>query len=175
MIGPSRAGKTYLTNIFKAHGLAAFDIEKEPGIIGWRNDDDGLLISHKPNPPTREWLATHHFLMDRQKMTDFLVNHPDSIIFAHCWNIMECLDLFDETCYMYLPPNEVERRMKIKRDDHQWQGSEAEVTFMKQRHNQRLKEVNALGIQKLDVSGSGEEIYRAFLSVFPQFHPPVGT
>jgi hypothetical protein len=165
MIGPSRAGKTYLTNIFRQHGLDAFDIEKEPGIIGWYDDANGRPILHKPNPPTKEWFATHHFLMDKQAMDNFLAVHPDCIIFVHCWNIMECLDLFDEVYFMYLSPEEIERRMKIERSDHQWQGSEAEVTFMKERHAQRFEQVNALGIPKLDVSRPGEEIYQSFLSL----------
>ena len=165
IFGPSRAGKTYLTGIFRQHDLPAFDIEKEPGIIGWRNDDDGQLISRKPNPPTKEWLATHHFMMDRQAMARFLDEHPESIVFAHCWNIMKCLDLFDEVYFMYLSPEEIERRMRLKRDDHKWQGSDVEVAFMKERHAQRLEEVDNLGIPKLDVSGSGEETYQAFLSL----------
>ena len=162
LFGPSRAGKSFLTAAFRRRGLPAFDIEKEPGIIGWRNDSDGRPVTSKPNPATKEWLATHHFLMHKLAMAAFLQKNPGSIILAHSWNIMDCLDLFDETYFMYLPPEEIERRMGFVRADHDWQGSPAEVEFMKSRHEVRRQEAAARDIPHLDVSGTADEIYAAF-------------
>jgi hypothetical protein len=168
MIGPSRAGKSILATYFRTRGLQTFDLEDEGDIIAWRNDPDGQLARDKPRPLTSEWLATHHFMMDRPAMERFLAERPDSVCFAHCWNIMDCVDLFDEVYFMYLPPAEIERRMMLQRPDHSNPVSAVEVEFIMARHRQRLEESERLGIPRLDVSGTPEAIYEAFMKVRAQ-------
>lgn len=160
LIGPSRAGKSYLASAFRIAGLAVVDTDKETSLIKWRDDATGQPVTRKPAKPSKEWFQTHHFLIDKQELSAFLASRTDVIMLAHCWNIMDCLDLFDETYLMYVAPAELERRMALHRPDHSWQGSKHEVDFMLERHAERQAQARALNIPFLDVSGDAAESLR---------------
>jgi hypothetical protein len=158
LIGPSRAGKSFLAGAFRDRGLNVVDADGETDLIRWTDDETGLPVENKPATPSHEWFATHHFLMDKPALQDFLSARADIIFLAHCWNIMECINLFDEVYLMYVPMGELERRMKNHRDDHQWQGSAAEVDFMLARHRERQAQAQELGIPFLDSTGGASEV-----------------
>lgn len=157
LIGPSRAGKSFLSSAFREMGLLVVDADDETGLISWRDDQTGIRVETPPQP-SKEWFKTHHFLIDKQELAKFLAKRQAVIFFAHCWNIMECLDQFDEAYFMSVPPAELERRMKIPRPGRRWQGTKAEVDFMLERHKQRRAEAKALNIPFLDTSQSPDMV-----------------
>jgi hypothetical protein len=160
MIGPSRAGKTYLAQAFLDMGLKAVDIQSEPGILDWRNNATGEVVEKSPLGATKEWYRTHHFLMDREAMEQYLSAHRDSIVLAHSWNILDCIDLFDVAYFMEVPEAELRRRMMLHRSDHRQQQNLDQIEFMLERHRERLADAKQLHIPILDVSQSPAEIYR---------------
>lgn len=158
MFGPSRAGKTYLVEAFTKMGLRAADLEKVPGLLGWRDDATGAPVQ-SPVPAPKEWYQAHHWLMDRDATKAYLAKSGDLIAFAHSWNIMDCLDLFDQVFFMYVPPAELERRMMIVREGHKKQQDPIQIAFMLERHQERLRQVREKGLPVVDVSQTPERIY----------------
>ena len=163
VIGPSRSGKTFLTRILREHGLPVVDADKETGLIAWRSDADGKKVTTFPSEPSADWFKVHHFLMDMDALAVYLTDHTDVIFLAHCWNIMDCVGLFDEVYFMYVPPAELARRMKNQRRDHLWQGSKAEVDFMLERHRERRVQAEAMGIPLLDMSQPSQQVMQELL------------
>lgn len=159
IFAPAFSGKTYLAGAYKGLGLASYDLEKEGPYIRWVNDKTKLPIKNPPKKKTERWLSSNHFLMDKKKVKKFLSNHEDCLVFAHSWNIMECLDLFTKSFYLYLTPKELERRMRTNRPDHPIP-TQAKINFIKKKHEHRLKDVKKAGIPILDAARSPEEIYQ---------------
>jgi hypothetical protein len=157
MIGPSRAGKSFLSAAFRQRGLPVVDVDAETDLIRWRSDATGQPVS-MPQRASHQWFAAHHFLMDKPSLAEYLSSHPDILMFAHCWNIMDCLDFFDEVYLMYVPPEELERRMKLKRSDHTSHNTKAQQEFMNARHQERQAQARALGIPFIDVAQDAEAI-----------------
>lgn len=158
LFAPSYSGKTYLTQKFTQMGLLAFDLEKLGTYVGWCNDSDGTFVKEAPVAKSDEWLATHHFLMNKNLVRRFLSDQKDCIVFAHAWNILECLDIFDYSIFMYLSEQALEERMKVTRNDHTIP-SEAQLLFMKKGHKDRYLDAKSLNIPIIDASKTPEEIY----------------
>ena len=165
LFGPSRSGKSYLTNEFTKMGLLAIDLEKVNNLIKWYSDKTGEMISKHKASTTPDWYKTHHFLINRKDTAEFLKAQPDCIILAHAWNILECLDLFDKIVYLYVPPEELDRRMQIIRSDHNGDGNKSSIAFMKQRHSERLKDAKRLGIPIIDATQTPEDIYKVIATL----------
>lgn len=163
LFGPSFSGKSYLTNAFKKMGLKVYDLEKEGQYIYWVNDETRKSVANPPKKKSSKWLSENHFLMDRQKVKEFLKEKSSCIVFAHSWDILECLDLFSKSYFMYVPPEELEKRMEMARSDHN-QESKSQLDFMHKRHKDRLDEVKRLGIPIIDVSQSPEIVLKSILS-----------
>lgn len=161
--GASRAGKSYYAKAFKDMGLKAIDLENDiPGSLGWYNDITGEQVQ-KPLDRTPEWYHQNHFLINRAKLSSLLATEKDCIIFTHAWNILDCIPLFDRTYFLYVSPDELDRRLDIERDDHGNQKSEAGKEFARKKHADRLVDIQKLGIPILDATLSPEEVYKILL------------
>lgn len=158
LFSPSFSGKSFLTNEFKMMGLTAFDLEKEGPYVRWCNDRDGKPVKRIPKKKTKAWLTTHHFLLDRQLTKEFLAQHKDCLVFVHSWDILEHLDLFTRSFFLYINPQELERRMLIQREDHIIP-SDDQINFMRQRHQDRYEDAVRMGIPIIDASGSAQNVY----------------
>ena len=150
IIGPSRAGKSYLANAWKQQGLPAIDAEEDTDLIAWREDATGQRVTNKPATPTKEWFSQNHFLIDPAELNDRLQTYEEVLFLAHCWNIMECINHFDAAFLLYVPDDELARRMTVQRPGHRWTGSPAEVEFMTARHRERQAQARQRGIPFLD-------------------------
>lgn len=160
IIGPGRSGKSHLTDAWRRNGVNVIDAEKVDGLIGWFNDESGERVTKLDYYRPQSWFTKNHFLMDRAAMSSYLEQHPNIIVFAHCWNIFDCLDLFDKAYFMYLDLEELDRRMRVKRADHPEPETKQQREFMRERHISRLAEAKARGLPILDVLGDAPDIYK---------------
>ena len=158
VIGPSRAGKSYFCKAFKAAGLHSVDLDVDTALIKWRSDKTGEPVERPGNTP-HQWYASHHFLIIPGELKQYLAAQGDVIVFAHCWNIMDVLDLFDRVVYMSLPKEEMERRLAVSRPDHPLEVSQAELDFFRKRHQERSRQARERNIPFIDATLTPEAFY----------------
>ena len=164
IIGPSRAGKSYFCHAFKKMGLPAVDLDGDTDLVQWYNDATRKVIKQPPIPKTREWFATHHFLIKRSDLHKMLAKQNDIIVFGHCWNIMDVLDEFDHVAFMYLSDEELNKRFLNKRADHTTNvPTEAEMAFFRDRHHHRQSQAKELGLPFLDATQTPQAFYNQLL------------
>ncbi|NCU30792.1 hypothetical protein EOL73_03555 [Candidatus Saccharibacteria bacterium] len=164
VIGPSRAGKSFYSEAFKVAGLAVLDVDKDTTLIKWRDDITGEPVL-KPQGANTTWLNGHHFTIKPKELTDFLSGQGDVIMFAHCWNIMDIVDLFDRVAYMELSPDELDRRLKLERSDHTAVGSPDELEFFRKRHQVRSEQARQHNITFIDATLTPNEFYNELSQV----------
>lgn len=164
VIGPSRAGKSYFSEAFKAAGLHVVDTDKDTDLIKWRNDFTGEQVE-KPRDVDDEWLAANHFVIKAEELEQFLATQGNVIMFANCWNIMDVIGQFDRVAYMSLTPDEVERRLQIERADHDEVGTPAELEFFRQRHRERSEQAKQKRITLIDATLPPTEFYNELSQV----------
>jgi hypothetical protein len=108
--------------------------------------------------------------MDKEVARKFLGQYDDVLVFAHTRNIMECLDLFDNVFYLYVPPDELERRFLIDRPDHiKDYATPEQMQFARERHEERYQQAKEFDIPILDSTETPEEVYKKIASVVENF------
>lgn len=164
VIGPSRSGKSYFSQKLKDAGLNIVDADNDTELIKWRNDSTGEPVV-RPSKTDEAWLANNHFVIKPEELEQFLAKKGDVIVFAHCWNIMDVVGQFDHVAYMYLPTDELERRLGISRPDHNRVSSPADLEFHRQRHQQRSEQAKKLGIAFIDSTIAPVDFYEQLSQV----------
>jgi hypothetical protein len=157
LFGPSRSGKTYLTDEFKNLGLNAFDAEAE-GLCQWTNDTT-LEVVEYPLNPSKEWLSANHFRIAVGRLSLYIQQKEPVVIFAHAWNILDVIELFDKSYFMYVPPEELERRFLEVRNPEGVRRPHA-LAFHRERHAERLSQAKERNLPILDMTLSAEQIYQ---------------
>ncbi len=163
--GVSRSGKSYFAQALHEMGLLAIDLDNQyPEMFAWYSDEAGEKVE-KPAIREESWFETHHYLIDVPKLSLFLEETKDCIIFAHAWNIWDCLPLFDKVYFLSVSEDELERRLDAKRSDHgNRSATDPKKIFMRQRHAQRLQEAKERGIQLINATLSPEKVYEILMS-----------
>jgi hypothetical protein len=98
-------------------------------------------------------------LASKNDIDSFIKKIDDVIVFAHFWNIMEVVQLFDRVVFMNVPDTELERRLTINRPDHASVGSDTEIQFFRERHALRRQQATDKNIPFIDATLSPLDFY----------------
>ncbi len=162
LFGPSRSGKTYLAAKFAELGVNAYDAEAQD-LCHWTSDETGEIVEY-PEVPDKEWLQKNHFRISKDGLADFIKTNQPVIVLGHAWNIMDCIDQFDKAYFMYVPPEELERRLAINRTPGTVRVVKpAVLDFHRERHAERLAQAKQLNLPIIDATMTAEQILEKVL------------
>src|SRR3989338_10385648 len=92
ILGPSGAGKTYISASLRSKGINALDSDLIEGLSDWF-DGNGNRVSY-PTDADKEFLDNHEFLWNREFLKIFLESQKEIYLFGMSGNVFDMLDLF---------------------------------------------------------------------------------
>lgn len=157
IIGPSGAGKTYVSEVLKKQGINAVDADTIVGLSGWY-DSQGKEVDFPRNAGS-EFLNTHQFLWDREVLADFLKDKEEVYLFGLAGNVFDMLNLFDKVYFLKVKPELIEDRLmhetRINPMGNTKYQREAVLAYAREIE----KKASELGIKMIDADQTPEAIF----------------
>lgn len=110
-IGPSGAGKTYLSQEFRNIGINAIDADEINGLSSWYYQDQKV---NYPQNADENFFNNHSFRWDINFLARYLEDKPNIIIFGMSGNAFEMIKLFDKVYFLDLPDETIQQRLQSK-------------------------------------------------------------
>lgn len=107
--GMPYSGKSYIAAYLKEKGENVVDADDIKRLGEWC-DSRGNKVAF-PSNASREWLATHYFLWDRDFLRAWLSQQKSPVyLFGLALNVLEVADLFDRAYYLDVSPEVLQKR-----------------------------------------------------------------
>lgn len=157
-MGPSGAGKTYLSKELRKFGLNSVDADSIDQLHSWY-DSKGNKVEY-PENADKEFFDNHSFLWGRNFLVEYLKENPDIYLFGASGNVFEMLDLFDKVYYLDIPEGiqyqrlqHETRRNPMGRTEFQRKNAIAWAKELRQKAQE-------LGLEFIDATKSSTEIFK---------------
>jgi len=110
IIGPSGAGKTYISAALREKGVNAIDGDLVDGLSGWF-DSNSREVDCPPNAD-QEFLDSHEFLWNRDFLKNHLQGRNEIYLFGMSGNVFDMIDLFDKVYFLKASPELLAERLR---------------------------------------------------------------
>jgi dephospho-CoA kinase len=157
IVGPSGAGKTYLSNELKKLGLNSVDADIIGPLSSWFYGDEKVKYQENAD---KEWLDNHSFLWDKDYLKHYLNENPDIHLLGASGNVFEMLDLFDKVYYLNVPDEVQDERLQHETRENPMGNTEYQRKNAIEWGHELRDKAKDLGIEFIDATSSPEEIYR---------------
>src|SRR3989338_9651803 len=158
ILGPSGAGKTYISAALRAKGINAPDGDMIEGLSGWFDGNEKKIAY--PLDANKDFLDNHQFLWNKEFLKTFLDNENELYLFGMSGNVFEVLDLFDKVYFLNAPPEVLAERLRhesrenpMGRTDYQLQNA---LDWAKEIEDK----ASNLGIKMIEARQYPEEIFK---------------
>lgn len=157
VIGPSGAGKTYLTDELGRFGLNTVDADTLEKLHSWY-DGKGNKVEF-PEDAGKEFLDNHSFLWDREFLVGYLKENPNVYLFGASGNVFDMLGLFDKVYYLNTTAKVIDERLQYEsRENPMGKTDYQRRNAIKYAKELRAK-ANKLGLEFVDGTLTPKEIY----------------
>ena len=158
IIGPSGAGKTYISSALRAKGINAPDGDLIGGLSDWF-DGKGSRVEY-PVDADKDFLDNHEFLWSKEFLINYLQNQNEIYLFGMSGNVFEMIDLFDKVYFLKAPYELLTERLRhesrenpMGRTDYQLQNA---LDWAKEIEEKAIQ----CGVTIIDATRPPEEIFK---------------
>ena len=162
ILGPSGAGKTYLSKELKKQGLNTVDADTIDSLHSWYNGNEEKV--EYPEDSDAEFLDNHSFLWDKSYLKDYLDQNPNIYMFGASGNIFDMLDLFDEVFYLDVPGEIMSDRLQHETRENPMGKTEYQRKNAISWGNELKQKAKDLGITFIDATQTPEAIYKKLIT-----------
>lgn len=158
IIGPSGAGKTYISATLRKQGIHAMDADLVEGLAGWFGAGGNEVVY--PENADKKFLDNHEFLWNRKFLWKFLHEQQDDLyLFGMSGNVFDMVDLFDKIYFLKTSPEILAQRLRhenrenpMGRTDYQLQNA---LNWVKE-IEERAKKIDS---EMIDANQTPNQIY----------------
>ncbi len=158
IIGPSGAGKTYVSAALRTQGINAVDSDLIEGLSDWY-DGHGHKVKI-PSGADKKFLDNHQFLWDRKALKEFLKGKQEIYLFGMSGNAFEMLKLFDAVYFLKAESDLLKKRLRHESRDNPMGKTDYQLQNALE-YAQEISEIaHQLHIKMIDADQTPEEIFK---------------
>lgn len=127
--GPNGSGKSTVGRALAVRGYTVIEMDSEPGLSAWINNDTGDIVTEfPPHPFSETWLADHSWVWVKDEFMKILQKNGNKPIFfcGGAYNQKDFYDLFAERFTLYLDDATTIQRLRL-REPNRWQEGSPEL------------------------------------------------
>ncbi len=158
VMGPSGAGKTYLTKELSRFGVNAVDSDDLLGLYAWYDCKKEKVPF--PEDFSQDFLDNHQFLWDRFFLENFLKHNQNVYLFGMAGNVFEMLDLFEKVYFLKVPEDVIIKRLDHKSRENPMGKIEHQKRAVLEWSREIEEKADKLKVQKIDGTLTSIEIFQ---------------
>lgn len=158
IIGPSGAGKTYVSAALHKQGINAVDSDLIEGLSDWY-DGDGNKVKISDGAD-KKFLDNHQFLWDQKVLKEFLKSEQEIYLFGMSGNAFEMLELFDKVYFLKAAPDLLRKRLRHESRENPMGKTDYQLQNVLEYAQEISETARQLGIKMIDANQTPEEIFK---------------
>lgn len=162
ILGPSGAGKTYISANLREKGINAVDADLIEGLGEWY-DGEGKRVEFHENAG-KEFLDSHPFLWDEEILKRLLKENDELYLFGMAGNAFDFVSLFDKVYFLKAKPETLAERLNHSTRENPMGKTEYQLQNALQYAKEIEETAAKMGLEIIDAEKTPEDIFSKIMA-----------